>query len=110
MTFFITDARVGELDWACAEECPVDCIYVGRERAYINPAACIDCGNCPQVCPVDAIGRDLTLDSTTQQNLDDNVAFSTEILAGRTEPLDNPRGSLKAGVVGVDISRIEDAS
>ncbi|MFK0156643.1 indolepyruvate ferredoxin oxidoreductase subunit alpha [Streptomyces sp. NPDC090499] len=106
MTYFITDACLDVMDQSCVEECPVDCIYEGGRRAYINPAACIDCGNCLQVCPVDAIGRDSVLDEATRHALDDNARFFTEILPGRTEPLGNPRGALHLGPVGVDIARI----
>ena len=42
-------------DRACVDVCPVDCIYVGDRKSYINPAECIDCGACEPECPVDAI-------------------------------------------------------
>jgi ferredoxin len=43
--------------------CPVDCIsprpqddgFDATEQLYINPATCISCGACKDVCPVDAI-------------------------------------------------------
>lgn len=108
MTYFITDDCLDVMDRACSDECPVDCIYEGKRRAYINPSACIDCGNCLTVCPVEAVGRDLVLDDETRRNLADNAAFFSEVLPGRAEPLGNPRGSLKIGPLGVDISRIEE--
>ncbi|MDQ1663813.1 MAG: hypothetical protein QOJ68_3793, partial [Blastococcus sp.] len=41
-------------DMSCVEECPVDCIYEGDRKLYINPKECIDCGACEPVCPVEA--------------------------------------------------------
>lgn len=108
MTYFITDDCIDVLDRACADECPVDCIYEGARRAYVNAAACIDCGNCLEVCPVGAVGRDLLKDEATLAALADNGAFFSEILPGRTEPLGNPKGSLKVGTVGVDIQRVRE--
>jgi len=37
--------------------CPVDCIHSAddQEQYFINPAECIDCGVCAEVCPVEAI-------------------------------------------------------
>lgn len=108
MTFFITDDCIDVLDRSCAEECPVDCIYEGGRRAYINPSACIDCGNCLEVCPVNAVGRDIVLDDVSTAALADNKAFFEEILVGRSEPLGNPRGAMGVGTLGVDIARIEE--
>ena len=39
---------------ACAGVCPVDAISEGAEFHEINADACIDCGACAGVCPVDA--------------------------------------------------------
>jgi NAD-dependent dihydropyrimidine dehydrogenase PreA subunit len=51
----VTDACVGELNMACVEECPVDCIYQGDQMVYIHPTECIMCGACEVACPVGAI-------------------------------------------------------
>lgn len=50
-------------DYSCVEVCPVDCISPGpqdasfdaAEQLYIDPARCIECGICVDVCPVAAI-------------------------------------------------------
>ncbi|MEG2582972.1 MAG: 4Fe-4S binding protein, partial [Oscillospiraceae bacterium] len=34
--------------------CPVSCITEGDAVYVINADECIDCGNCANVCPVDA--------------------------------------------------------
>lgn len=106
MSYYITDNCLDVLDQACAEECPVDCIFIGDRRAYIDPVKCIDCGNCLQVCPVSAIGKTPALDDAAAQSLTDNNEFFTEILPGRDEPLGSPRGSLSTGRIGVDTTRV----
>lgn len=76
MPFVITEPCIGTKDRACAEVCPVDCLYdhpdpelnkkVGREPSspgdfgmlVINPDECIHCGACESVCPVNAIFED----------------------------------------------------
>ncbi len=50
----------------CARDCPVDCIYIGKERAQgrkgfrvtgfvIDYTKCMFCGLCTENCPVDCI-------------------------------------------------------
>ncbi|MEV8345412.1 ferredoxin [Streptomyces niveus] len=55
MTYVIAQPCVDLKDKACVEECPVDCIYEGPRKMYINPDECVDCGACEPVCPVEAI-------------------------------------------------------
>ncbi|GAA1838478.1 ferredoxin family protein [Pseudonocardia ailaonensis] len=55
MTYVVTGACTDVLDRACVDECPVDCIYEGASRMYINAEECVDCGACEPVCPVEAI-------------------------------------------------------
>jgi ferredoxin len=55
MAYVIGSACVDIMDRSCMEECPVDCIYEGERKLYINPVECIDCGACVPVCPVSAI-------------------------------------------------------
>jgi ferredoxin len=35
--------------------CPVDAISEGDPKYVIDPDACVDCGQCADECPVDAI-------------------------------------------------------
>ena len=58
MPYVIASACIDVNDKACVEECPVDCIYEGDRKRYINPSECIDCGACEPVCPVEAITQD----------------------------------------------------
>ena len=52
--YVITD--VCELDGACVDSCPVDCIQPhldklqGETQLYIDPLTCINCGACEPVC------------------------------------------------------------
>lgn len=55
MTYVIAQPCVDIKDKACIDECPVDCIYEGPRKMYVNPDECVDCGACEPVCPVEAI-------------------------------------------------------
>ena len=106
MTYVITSTCVDVKDMSCIEECPVDCIYEGDRKLYIQPAECIDCGACEPVCPVDAIYPDRRLPAEKAVDKDDNQAFFAEVLPGRDAPLGSPGGSMKVGEVGADTPRI----
>jgi NAD-dependent dihydropyrimidine dehydrogenase PreA subunit len=107
MTFVVTEACVDYLDRSCIEECPVDCIYEGDRKMYINPVECIDCGLCEQVCPTFAAISDRELTGTDGVwALEDNAAFFAEPLPGRDAPLGTPGGASHLGRVGVDTERI----
>lgn len=99
MTYVIALPCVDVKDRACIDECPVDCIYEGDRKLYINPAECIDCGACELACPVEAITVDRKADPEFRE---DNKRFFLDILPTRTEPVGNPGGSAKIGVIGVD--------
>ena len=102
MTYIIAQPCVDLKDKACIEECPVDCIYEGERKSYINPKECIDCGACEPVCPVEAIMQDRKLEAEEQRFAEDNRAFFVEVLPGRDAPLGAPGGSRKVGNLGVD--------
>ncbi|MBD0841727.1 MULTISPECIES: ferredoxin [unclassified Streptomyces] len=55
MAYVIAQPCVDLKDKACIDECPVDCIYEGPRKMYINPDECVDCGACEPVCPVESI-------------------------------------------------------
>jgi NAD-dependent dihydropyrimidine dehydrogenase PreA subunit len=55
MTYVIAEPCVDVHDRSCVDECPVDCIYDGARKSYIQPNECVDCGACEPVCPVTAI-------------------------------------------------------
>jgi NAD-dependent dihydropyrimidine dehydrogenase PreA subunit len=84
------------------EECPVDCIYTGERKLYINPKECIDCGACEPVCPQDAIFSDRRIPAGAAQFAEDNRRFFADPLPGHAQPLGNPGGAARLGPVGVD--------
>lgn len=55
MAYVIAEPCVDVHDRGCVDECPVDCIFDGIRKSYIQPDACVDCGACEPVCPVKAI-------------------------------------------------------
>ena len=55
MAFVITSPCISEKAADCLDVCPVDCIELGSDQYFINPALCIDCGACEAACPVEAI-------------------------------------------------------
>ncbi len=63
MTYVIGPLCNDNMDTACVDACPVDCIhiYTGSDAnipkniLLIDPAECIDCGACVPACPWEAI-------------------------------------------------------
>jgi NAD-dependent dihydropyrimidine dehydrogenase PreA subunit len=100
--YVIASACIDVNDKACVDECPVDCIYEGSRKSYINPKECIDCGACEPVCPVEAISQDRRVAEEDEAFVEDNRAFFTEALEGRDGPLGSPGGAHKTGTIGVD--------
>jgi NAD-dependent dihydropyrimidine dehydrogenase PreA subunit len=102
MPYVIAQPCIDVMDKSCVEECPVDCIYEGDRKLYINAKECIDCGACEPVCPVEAISQDRRVPKEFTDYVEDNNEFFTSVLPGRDEPLGTPGGSHKTGPVGVD--------
>jgi NAD-dependent dihydropyrimidine dehydrogenase PreA subunit len=102
MPYVIAAACIDITDKSCMEECPVDCIYEGARKLYINPAECIDCGACEPVCPVEAISQDRRVAVGQQQFVADNARFFAEALPGCDEALGNAGGATGVGSIGVD--------
>ncbi|TQC44592.1 ferredoxin family protein [Rhodococcus sp. WS4] len=102
MPYVINSKCIGTTDQSCVEECPVDSIYVGDRKLYINPNECIDCGACEPVCPVDAITIDKRVPEDELEFIEDNLRFFAEPLPGRSEAIGNPGGALQIGDIGVD--------
>jgi NAD-dependent dihydropyrimidine dehydrogenase PreA subunit len=100
MAYVVNEHCIDELDASCVQNCPVDCIYEGLRKRYIQPDECIDCGACLPECPVDAImAPDESPDPVW---LADNAAFFTEVLRGRDDVLGSPGGAYPIGPLGVD--------
>ena len=57
--FTVTDNCQLCMGKACQNSCNFGAISMGRDRAYIDPDKCKECGKCAQACPYNAIA-DLT--------------------------------------------------
>lgn len=102
MPYVIASQCIDVMDRSCIEECPVDCIYEGVRKLYINPSECIDCGACEPVCPVEAISEDRRVPEADSDFVEDNREFFETVLPGRVEPIGSPGGASGIGPVGVD--------
>ena len=102
MPYVIAAACIDVMDKSCMDECPVDCIYEGGRKLYINPRECIDCGACEPVCPVEAVSQDRRVPDGQHAFVGDNARFFELPLAGRAEPLGAPGGASTLGALGVD--------
>lgn len=102
MPYVITEACIDVMDRSCIEECPVDCIYEGSRKLYINPLECIDCGNCEPACPVQAISQDRRVSEAQREFVSDAHRFFTQPLPGHDGSLGAPGGSVNTGPLGVD--------
>lgn len=105
MPYVIASPCIDIMDKSCIEECPVDCIYEGDRKLYIQPKECIDCGACEPVCPVDAIYPDRSIPVELAEDKEDNRVFFYEALPGRDAPLVSPGGSMKTGPLEADTER-----
>jgi Fe-S-cluster-containing hydrogenase component 2 len=112
MSYVIVVDCIDILDRSCVEVCPVDCIYVGDRKSYINSNECIDCGACEVECPAQAIiaDRSARKDPGLARFLEDSRAFFDEPLPGRSEPIGDPGGARKIGVVGADTAFVAEYS
>ena len=90
MPYFIAAPCIDVMDKSCIEECPVDCIYEGDRKLYINPRECIDCGACEPVCPETAIFTDIKAPAEVTEFAQDNQRFFAEALPGRGGHLAGP--------------------
>lgn len=102
MTYVIAESCVDLMDRSCVDVCPVDCIYTGERKLYINPAECIECGACEPECPVDSILFERDATAGEAAHVADNAAFFYDLLPGRGQALGDPGGAGLLGPVGVD--------
>ena len=102
MPYVIAEPCIDVMDKACMDECPVDCIYEGDRKLYINPVECIDCGACEPSCPVEAITQDRGVAEGQEDFVDDNARFFEIPLPGRDGALGAPGGAASLGRVGAD--------
>ena len=106
MPYVIAAPCIDVMDRSCVEECPVDCIYEGSRKLYIQPEECIDCGACEPVCPVEAIAPKRAVPADQRDFVADTARFFSEPLPGRDVPLGAPGGARKVGAVGADTALV----
>lgn len=104
MPYVIGAGCIDELAGDCVDACPVDCIYDGDRKRYINPEECIECGACKPACPVNAITTGPEADSVW---IEDTQRFFYKPLPGRDEPIGSPGGAEGYGPVDVDTEMVE---
>jgi NAD-dependent dihydropyrimidine dehydrogenase PreA subunit len=109
MTYVIGGACIDVMDKSCLDVCPVDCIYEGGRKLYVQPDECVDCGACEPECPVDAVVYQDDLAEADLVHLADNARFFTETLPGRDAPLGGPGSGQNLGRIGVDTELVTDA-
>jgi Fe-S-cluster-containing hydrogenase component 2 len=112
MSYVIGADCIDILDRSCVEVCPVDCIYEGDRKSYINSHECIDCGACEVECPAGAIlvDRKARKDPGLAAFLEDSRAFFDAPLPGRCEPIGDPGGARKIGALGTDTAFVAEYS
>jgi NAD-dependent dihydropyrimidine dehydrogenase PreA subunit len=102
MTYVIAGSCVDIMDRSCVDVCPVDCIYTGARKLYINPAECIECGACEPECPVDSIVMETAADADEAVHIADNAAFFYDVLPGRDAAVGDPGGASALGPLPTD--------
>ncbi len=79
MPYVVTENCTGCRFTDCVTVCPVSCFHGDDDRVYIDPAACIDCGACVALCPVNAIYEDMDLDAERESWIEINAEKSVEL-------------------------------
>lgn len=89
MAYVITDNCICCKYTDCVEICPVDCFREGPNMLVIDPNECIDCGLCPESCPVDAIyaESDLPEDKKNWLLLNDEMSKKWPNISSKKEAL-----------------------
>jgi NAD-dependent dihydropyrimidine dehydrogenase PreA subunit len=98
MTYVIAEPCVDVHDRACVDECPVDCIYDGLRKGYIQPDECVECGACEPVCPVTAIFHEEDLPSEWRRY----ARIDREFFGEGVTALGSPGGAIDVGSLGAD--------
>ena len=98
MAYVIAEPCVDVHDRGCVDECPVDCIYDGIRKSYIQPDECVDCGACEPVCPVTAIFHEEDLPEPWGHYADVEREFFSDAVTG----LGSPGGAVRVGALETD--------
>ena len=92
MAYVICEPCIDVKDSACADVCPVDCIYPHADETpdeyeavnqlYIDPEECIDCDVCTPECPVEAIFMEEDVPEEWEHFIDINAEYFEQIVTG----------------------------
>ena len=55
MAHVVTAPCFGCKNKECIVGCPTECFHEGDQMLYIDPESCIDCYQCADACPTNAI-------------------------------------------------------
>ena len=99
MAYIIAEPCIDVKDRSCVDECPVDCIYEGGRKLYIQPDECVDCGACEPVCPVTAIFYEDDVPAEWKAYTAGEAEFFTDAVSG----IGSPGGAAQVGAVDKDI-------
>ncbi|WDZ83458.1 ferredoxin [Micromonospora cathayae] len=102
MTYAIGAPCIDVRDRSCVAVCPVDCIYEGARKLYIQPDECIDCGACMTECPTGAVVRLEDVSGPGAEFASDNRRFFEDVLPGRDRPLGSPGEAAAIGAISGD--------
>ncbi|MFG1804150.1 indolepyruvate ferredoxin oxidoreductase subunit alpha [Micromonospora carbonacea] len=102
MTYAIGAPCIDVRDRSCVAVCPVDCIYEGERKLYIQPHECIDCGACMTECPTGAVVRLEDVSGPEAEFALDNRRFFDDVLPGRDRPLGSPGEAAAIGPISGD--------
>lgn len=91
MTHVVTKPCFGCKYTDCVVVCPVDCFREGEKMLYIEPADCIDCGQCVAECPVEAIFLDEDVPDRWRDFIELNAEMASHCpeITIKKEPLEN---------------------
>ncbi|MFF3336673.1 4Fe-4S dicluster domain-containing protein [Streptomyces sp. NPDC002888] len=91
MTHVVTEQCVHCKFAECITYCPVACFREGDTFLVIDPEECIDCGNCVEACPADAIYPEDELPPELEPALEWNARLAQQLPLATTDvaPLDD---------------------
>ncbi|GAA3308508.1 ferredoxin family protein [Streptomyces cinereospinus] len=85
MTHVVTEQCVHCKFAECITYCPVACFREAGTFLVIDPEECIDCGNCVEACPADAIYPEDELPPELQPALEWNSRLALQLPLATTD-------------------------